>query len=215
MSFLRNSLDSFDQASQQNRRFYVDASRDPRRPEYHTERDPALSQSQRETPEDLSRRERLQRVLTRLNRLHGPATSSTAAYTNRTPSPNRQSLYDWAPAYDDNNQEENELDAILGELRRQQPETHPDILRVLSQSQLDSSRQRERDAGSATANDMTDAEQRRSLLRDRERRRRDNEWVSLRSRAVLQRARARSRWIAECNGENAAVCHGSGEERHE
>lgn len=190
MSFLRDSLDSLDQASRPNR---VDATRDPRRQEYQS----AYVQSRQEAAEDLSRRDRLQRVLSRLNRLHEPAASSTSttAYTNRTPSPNRQSLYDWAPAYDENNQEENELDAILGELRRQQPETHPDILRVLGQSQLDGSRQRERDATGASGNDqmdtMTDTllEQRRSLVRDRERRRRESEWVSLRSRAVLQRAR--------------------------
>ena len=210
MSFLRDSLDSLDQASQPNNRFYVDVGRDPRRSEYQIgNRDsrrpdhqpgnraaPPQSQSQREAAEDLSRRERLQRVLARLNRLHEPATSSTSAYTNRTPSPNRQSLYDWAPAYDDNNEQENELDAILSELRQQQPETHPDILRVLGQSPLDGNRQREREASGASGNNdpmdtLTDdlLEQRRSLLRDRERRRRENEWASLRSRAVLQRAR--------------------------
>ncbi|KAK1007076.1 hypothetical protein LTS01_002768 [Friedmanniomyces endolithicus] len=73
----------------------------------------------------------------RESRLHEPATSSTPAYSNRTPSPRRQSLYDWAPAHNDSDPQDNELDAILGELRRQQPDTHPDILRVLSQSQLE------------------------------------------------------------------------------
>ncbi|KAK6415999.1 hypothetical protein LTR95_017514, partial [Oleoguttula sp. CCFEE 5521] len=47
-------------------------------------------------PSDLSRRERLQRVLARLNRAHEPP-SAPSAYGNRTPSPHRQGLYDWAP----------------------------------------------------------------------------------------------------------------------
>ena len=193
MSFLRESVESLEQTRQQPlRRSHVDAQRDPRRAGYQPESRSTASQSQRETPEDLSRRERLQRVLARLNRLHDPSASSTAAYTNRTPSPTRQSLYDWAPAHDENEQYDNELDAILNELRRQQPDTHPDILRVLSQSQLDGHRQqreRHESANVAPANDMTDAAERRTVLRDRERRRRENEWVSLRSRAVLQRAR--------------------------
>ena len=133
-------------------------------------------------------------MLARLNRLHEPSASSTAAYSNRTPSPNRQSLYDWAPAYDDDNQEENELDAILRELRRQQPDTHPDILRVLSQSQLDGDRRREQeDNVPFTANEMSDADQARQRVRERQRERqrrnRESEWVSLRSRAALQQAR--------------------------
>ena len=155
----------------------------------HSTLEQAAQSSPRDTPEDLSRRERLQRVLARLNRLHEPVTSSTAAYSNRTPSPNRQSLYDWAPAYDESREQENELNAILHELRRQQPETHPDILRVLGQSQLDESRQRERDPRGVPTVDLTESEQRRSFVRERERRRRESEWVSLRSRAVLQRAR--------------------------
>ena len=139
-----------------------------------------LDSARRDTPEDLSRRERLQRVLARLNRLHEPPAASNQAYGNRTPSPNRQRLYDWAPAHEESREQENELDAILSELRRQQPETHPDILRVLGQSQLEGARQ---------GNDVAESEQRRTLLRQRERQRRESEWVSLRSRAVLQRAR--------------------------
>ncbi|KAK3678242.1 hypothetical protein LTR37_021487 [Vermiconidia calcicola] len=186
VSFLRDSLESLDQARQQPRRSHVDAQRDPRRAGYHSENRSMPSQSQHETAEDLSRRERLQRVLARLNRLHEPLTSTASAYGNRTPSPNRQSLYDWAPAYDEhNNQDENELDAILNELRRQQPDTHPDLLRVLSQSQVEGrSEQRDRDTHASNVA-TAELDRRRRLA---ETRRRD-EWVSLRSRAVMQRAR--------------------------
>ncbi|CAK4031544.1 Hypothetical predicted protein [Lecanosticta acicola] len=153
------------------------------------------TQTQTQTPpadsrDDLWRRERLQRVLARLNRIHDPTgTSSASAYGNRTPSPNRQRLYDWAPSHEEPAQEDTELDQILAELRRQQPDTHPDILRVLSQSQLDASRPRERDAPvPPPTTDQTDAVDRRERLRER-RRRENGDWVSLRSRAVLQRAR--------------------------
>lgn len=184
MSFLRDSLESLDQppSSQPNTRSrsHVDPQRDPRvasaRPSENTNR---------EHTDDLSRRERLQRVLSRLNRIHDPAGSSVStAYGNRTPSPSRQRLYDWAPSQDDPAQEDNELDQILTELRRQQPDTHPDILRVLGQSQLDSTRQR------TTENtaDLADAAERRERLR--ERRRRDNELVS--RRTLFQRARQES-----------------------
>ena len=49
--------------------------------------------------------------------------------------PNQQSLYDWAPAPEEGDEEE--LEEILGELRAQQPNTHPDILRVLGRAQLE------------------------------------------------------------------------------
>ncbi|KAK4507353.1 hypothetical protein PRZ48_001088 [Zasmidium cellare] len=198
VSFLRDSLESLDQApahdsatnsSSQSRRTHIDPQRDPRRTnlqQSHSQTAPA--QAPIDNLDDLSRRERLQRVLARLNRIHDPAGSTASAYGNRTPSPNRQRLYDWAPSHEDpSNQEENELDQILAELRRQQPDTHPDILRVLSQSQLDLTRQRERDSHSSAAPEQTDASERRDRLR--ERRRRENEWVSLRNRAVMQRAR--------------------------
>lgn len=184
MSFLRDSLESLAQhgasseaSTARHTRSHIDTERDPRR---ITDR-PAQS----EHLDDLSRRERLQRVLARLNRIHDPAGSSVAsAYGNRTPSPNRQRLYDWAPSQDEPAQDDSELNQILTELRRQQPDTHPDILRIVTQSQLDLSRQRPRD----TTADLADAAERRDRLR--ERRRRDNEWVS--RRAVLQRARQES-----------------------
>lgn len=206
VSFLRESLNSLDQVS----RTHVDPQRDPRQSQTsqsaaapNTEHAPASVQPSRssiETAEDLSRRERLQRVLARLNRLHDPAASSTSAsasasaYTNRTPSPHRQSLYDWAPSYDEHNQDDNELDAVLHDLRRQQPDTHPDILRLLSQSQLGGHRQSSQREGNATqVTNPVDLAERRDRLRERERRRRENEWASLRTRAAIQAIqRARS-----------------------
>lgn len=195
MSFLRDSLESLDQvpatntSSAPSRRTHIDPQRDPRRTNVlQSQNQSSAPQIPADNLDDLSRRERLQRVLARLNRIHDPAGSSSSAYGNRTPSPNRQRLYDWAPSHDEpNQQEDNELDQILAELRRQQPDTHPDILRVLSQSQRDLTRQRERDTQSASTTEPTDATERRDRLR--ERRRRENEWVSLRNRAVLQRAR--------------------------
>ncbi|KAF2484192.1 vacuolar import and degradation protein-domain-containing protein [Neohortaea acidophila] len=200
VAFLRNSLDNLDHPSPPTRRSHIDSARDPRSREYQSEHRASSSSfptGRAETAEDLSRQERLRRVLSRLNRLHEPAASSstTAAYTDRTPSPHRQSLYDWAPGWEE---EEGELSAILNELRRQQPDTHPDILRVLSQSQLESNRQRDRDTAalSAAENDMADAverldrlERRNLARRERDRRARESEWLSLRSRAMLQRAR--------------------------
>ncbi|KAK5125475.1 hypothetical protein LTR85_000585 [Meristemomyces frigidus] len=196
VSFLRDSLESLDQVSQPASRTQVDPQRDPRRTSQseaaQASAHPTTSRHSTETAEDLSRRERLQRVLARLNRLHDPAASSTSAYTNRTPSPHRQSLYDWAPSYDENGQDDNELDAILNELRRQQPDTHPDILRVLSQSQLGGHRQASQREGNGTPAPASTAElaERRDRLRERERRRREDEWVSLRARAAIQRARS-------------------------
>lgn len=54
-------------------------------------------------------------------------------YSDATPY--RQHLYDWAPAGEDG--DEDELEEILAELREQQPNTHPDILRVLGRNQME------------------------------------------------------------------------------
>lgn len=195
VTFLRDSLESLDRADRAENDGSRISNGNSRRT--HTQTDPQRpdpgppSQLRTDTIDDLSRRERLQRVLARLNRIHDPSASNAAAYSNRTPSPNRQSLYDWAPSHDETRRdEESELDLILADLRRQQPDTHPDILRVLSQNQLESARQHDRDAhisSSPGGTSLTDAAERRDRLR--ERRRRENEWASLRSRAVLQRAR--------------------------
>ncbi|KAF2183224.1 hypothetical protein K469DRAFT_711204, partial [Zopfia rhizophila CBS 207.26] len=82
--------------------------------------------------EDSERRERLRRVMNRLSRIHG-----SPAYGDRIPSQNN--LYDWSPANEADDEEE--LDQILQELRREQPNTHPEILRVLGRSQLDAERE--------------------------------------------------------------------------
>lgn len=161
----------------------------------------AQTRSNREASEDLTRRERLQRVLARLNRLHEPLTAppraNTNAYANRTPSPNRQSLYDWAPASEEDRNgstQESELEAILNELRRQQPETHPNILRVLGTSQLNgySSRHGEGEAAASVSSSNPSAsnpDRGQTTARDREQRRRESEWVNLRSRTANQSSR--------------------------
>jgi hypothetical protein len=85
--------------------------------------------------DDIDQRDRLRRVMNRLSRIH-----DTPAYGDRVPSQNSPAtLYDWAPASEAD--DEDELDSILAELRREQPNTHPDILRILGRSQLDSERE--------------------------------------------------------------------------
>lgn len=203
VSFLRDSLESLDQAAESTSASSSrhSLSRPERQQDNQTEHhrrldahiDTATAAVLQDTGDDISRRERLQRVLARLNRIHDPSGSSASAYGNRTPSPNRQRLYDWAPSQEETGQaDDNELQQILAELRRSQPETHPDILRVLRQRQQDGPQQRDRSTNTTAAatNQHSDATDTRDRLR--ERRRRENEWVSLRSRAVLQRARQES-----------------------
>lgn len=206
VAFLRESLDWIEQGSDEvSARTRVDPERDPRRSAQSgmpPQPPPQPQQPQRrfETDEDLSRRERLQRVLARLNRMHEPAAPRSEAYSNRTPEPHAQSLYDWAPSHDEHstqNRESNELDAILGELRRQQQaptETgSADILRMLSQNSTrrnaPSVAEQWTGNGPTAPIGSTEMGERRERLRERERRRRENEWVSLRARAALQRSR--------------------------
>lgn len=85
-----------------------------------------------ERGEDRERRERLRRVINRLSHMSDPP-----AYSDRIPSQNN--LYDWSPANEADDEEE--LDQILAELRREQPSAHPEILRVLGRSQLDAERE--------------------------------------------------------------------------
>lgn len=185
--FLRDSLEALDQASQSAApRAYVDTQRDPRlASDTHTQT--YVPRNRQETADDLSRRERLQRVLARLNRLHEPqAAASDNAYGDRTPSPNRQSLYDWAPGSEEGN-DDSELDAILAELRRQQPETSPEILRLLGQSQVRGGRDSPARAASyMRVNGTVETYEQMSERRRRERQQ------SLRNRALLQRARQES-----------------------
>ncbi|OCK82231.1 hypothetical protein K432DRAFT_293683 [Lepidopterella palustris CBS 459.81] len=91
-----------------------------------------LRRASEERGEDRERRERLRRVMNRLSRIHDPP-----AYGDRIPSQNN--LYDWSPANEADDEEE--LEQILQELRQQQPNTHPEILRVLGRSQLDAERE--------------------------------------------------------------------------
>jgi hypothetical protein len=164
----------------------VDAQRDPRLPG-QTHAQTYIPRNREEAADDLSRRERLQRVLARLNRLHEPqASASDNAYGNRTPSPNRQSLYDWAPGAEEG-AEDTGLDAILSELRRQQPETSPELLRLLGQSQMEANRDSPARAASyMRVNGTVETYEQMSERRRRERQQ------SLRNRALLQRARQES-----------------------
>lgn len=184
--FLRDSLEALDQASQPAARAYVDTQRDPRLAS-QTHAQTYVPRSRQETADDLSRRERLQRVLARLNRLHEPqAAASDNAYGDRTPSPNRQSLYDWAPGAEEGT-DDSELDAILAELRRQQPETSPGILRLLGESQVRGGRESPARAASyMRVNGTVETYEQMSERRRRERQQ------SLRNSALLRRARQES-----------------------
>lgn len=91
-----------------------------------------LQRTSEERGDDRERRERLRRVMNRLSRIHDPP-----AYGDRVPT--QQNLYDWSPANEADDEEE--LEQILQELRQQQPNTHPEILRVLGRSQLDAERE--------------------------------------------------------------------------
>ena len=201
VAFLRDSVDLLDSlpASTSARAAHADVERDPRRAEYrHTEiRGMSAAQgAMREATEEVSaHRERLQRIAARLNRRSGLSTSSEAAgaYGNRTPSPNRQSLYDWAPATGET-EEAQEVEGPLANLvdlvRQQRQEISAEDLRWLEASEEDARRQRQGDgARAASASEAVVAEHRRIMLRASERRRRETEWVNLRSRAMAQRAR--------------------------
>lgn len=94
--------------------------------------------------DDQAASHRLRRVMSRLSRLD----DSSAAYGDRVPSANN--LYDWSPATE---ADDDELDLILDELRRDQPNTHPEILRVLGRSQLDSERNRIRSISTRLSGD--------------------------------------------------------------
>lgn len=83
--------------------------------------------------DETEHRSRLRRVMSRLSRLD----DNSAAYGDRTPSSNN--LYDWSPATEADGEE---LGHILDDLRRDQPNTHPEVLRVLARSQLESERER-------------------------------------------------------------------------
>ena len=133
--------------------------------------------------DDTARRERLQRVLSRLNRLHGNATSS-GSYGETAP--NHNSLYDWSPpaiAQSDDAGEEAELDSIRRELRRQLPNHHPEVLRVIAES-VRAEMQR---TGSAPSSRSFGAQHDSGSGRTEQ---------SLRSQAILQAVRRHPRFSA-------------------
>ena len=110
--------------------------------------------------------------------------------------PQRQALYDWAPANEEGDEEE--LDEILSELREQQPHTHPDILRVLGRAQLEArqaqleferSRRSMGPPGSRTGQEETNQSVHQSSLRTAAilSSVRRNRQLSARSRDLMQR----------------------------
>nr|POF17326.1 uncharacterized protein p8a3.13c [Quercus suber] len=127
--------------------------------------------------QDASQRTRLQRVLERPNRSSESLAASTEAppptYGSRAPSPSRQSLYDWAPSA---RESDGHLEALIEQLRSQ-PSHDADFSRSSEHGNAQA-----RDARGGSAGVM----ERRDRVRDRERRRREQEWVSLRQRAALQ-----------------------------
>jgi hypothetical protein len=115
-------------ASQEHEEWRVERSRDRLR----------LLAHQRD---ELDHRERLRRVMGRLSNSNSNGNDPQAAYGDRVPSQN--SLYDWSPATndDDDNDDDDELDQILAEIRRDQPNVHPEIIRDLARWQLDTDRE--------------------------------------------------------------------------
>lgn len=196
ISFMRSTLAFLDQepepvptvqprssnsSSNRTRASYLD-SRDLR--PSNTAAATATALEEQTPPESAeARRVRLQQILARLNRLHDPS-----AYSNR--SPRASTLYDWAPPHEASSSSANnsasnsaglttavpidsDIALTLAELRQSQPDTHPDILRVLGQSQRELSRQR----NAPPATEETDGVRRDRL---RERRRRETDWVRAR-----------------------------------
>ncbi|KAF2009194.1 hypothetical protein BU24DRAFT_358738 [Aaosphaeria arxii CBS 175.79] len=100
----------------------------PQQPQQQQQQQHEGSQAQRprRPREDLDHRDRLRQVMNRLSRIH----EMPHAYGDRIPSQN--SLYDWSPANEAD--DEDELDTILAELRREQPNAHPEILRSAESS---------------------------------------------------------------------------------
>lgn len=155
-------------------------SHDQWRREVSRERQRVLEREREHERSDVghrSRSDRLRRVMNRLGRLHD---EPRAAYSDRVPSSN--TLYDWSPANEAD--DDDELERILGELRREQPNTHPDILRVLGRSQLDSERERSRAIVSRLLNANPPSQQPPDGA------------SSLRSAAILQSVRRHPRFSA-------------------
>lgn len=138
--------------------------------------------------DDVARRERLQRVLSRLNRLHGnTGANAPASGTYGENAPNHNSLYDWSPpslAELEDANEEAELETIRRELRRQLPNHHPEVLRVMSESvRSDMQRASSSSSSSRFASTQHDSAPPRTEQ-------------SLRSQAILQAVRRHPRFSA-------------------
>jgi hypothetical protein len=141
--------------------------------------------------DDANRRERLQRVLSRLNRLHGnTANASSGSYSEIAPSHN--SLYDWSPPSlaeleDPVANEEAELEIIRRELRRQMPNHHPEVLRVMAESvRADMERDRQRTRAATQSSRFLSPHEAAPAQSER----------SLRSQAILQAVRRHPRFSA-------------------
>ena len=182
ISFLRTNIDPQEEWQARNaditadaalQRYYPERLRDsPSNRGTRTSSDPRTY-----TSEGQARRERLQRVMQRLNRMN-----ELSAYSDRVPNHNR--LYDWSPASDAED-DEAELQEYVRDVRRQQPTTHPDVLRVLARHQMDADRER-RDRATQRLSD--------SHRPPAERESRSQTETSLRSAAILQAVRRHSRF---------------------
>ncbi|GAB7353058.1 hypothetical protein MBLNU459_g3608t1 [Dothideomycetes sp. NU459] len=136
--------------------------------------------------DDPGRRALIQRALNRYHRIYDSARS----YGDRIPHPAQQSLYDWAPTHRPADDDQQELDHIIDELRRQHPSANSDMLDFLGRRQLLRQRELEDEARSSwTSQQMRiEAQQRRMESAALERR---ND--SLRNAATLSQMRARGR----------------------
>jgi hypothetical protein len=134
---------------------------------------PEASDRPRRPRSDADQRDRLRRVMNRLSRIHDPP---SASYSDRVPRQN--SLYDWSPANEAD--DEDELDQILAEMRSQRPGPHQDMLRMLGRSQVEGEREQRMSPSSRllSSNQPSAAE------------------TSLRSAAILQSVRRHPRFAA-------------------
>ncbi|KIW06188.1 uncharacterized protein PV09_02668 [Verruconis gallopava] len=100
---------------------------------------------------DAARRDRLQRVLSRLNRLHSSNVNASSSGSYGENAPTHNSLYDWSPpslTELDVRMEDEEFDTIRRELRIQMPNHHPEVLRAMAESvRVDLERDRQRSRG--------------------------------------------------------------------
>lgn len=103
----------------------------------------------------------------------------TAPYGERIPS--QQSLYDWAPGAEEGDNAR--VTEIFNELRTSQPNTHPEILRVLARARLDSERIITLDR---LSREQTSAARQNAAT--------SNSETSLRSAAILQNVRRNQRF---------------------